>query len=107
MEPYPSNPISAHAFSRDGLHWTFSAIEPYGNTVLHTNGSTQHFATMERPKFLFADPTAPTRPTHLINGVSPVWNTTGADPCGACGHCSACKVHIGRDWTYTLARGLL
>ena len=106
MEPYPSNPISGHTFSTDGHNWTFSDVEPYSNAVQHKDGSIQHFATMERPKFLFADPTSPTRPTHLINGVSPIRNASSADPCAACGHCSACKVHKGGDWTYTLAREL-
>jgi hypothetical protein len=106
MQPYPSVAISGHAFSSDGHEWTFSDTEPYDNAVLHTNGSIQHFATMERPKFLFADSAAPTRPTHLITGVSPVWNTSNADPCAGCGHCSACKCKGGVDWTYTLARPL-
>jgi hypothetical protein len=107
MAPYPSNAISGHAFSLDGHNWTWSAVEPYDNAVPRADGTIQRFATMERPKFLYADLENPTRPTHLINGVSPFWNeSNAADPCAVCGHCSACKCHRGIDWTYTLAREL-
>jgi hypothetical protein len=105
MLPYPSNSISGHAYSRNGLDWTFSPHEPYSNVVRRADGSVQHFATMERPKLLFMDPARPFAPTHLINGVSPVW-LDGPDPCAPCGHCSACKCHRGMDWTYTLMTSL-
>lgn len=79
MAPYPSNAISGHGsctdnsfsfaltkvliyldrhctlfagFSVDGLTWHWSDVEPYNNTVPRADGSVQHFATMERPKFL-------------------------------------------------------
>ncbi len=107
MLPYPSIATSGLAFSENGLNWTFNDVEPYPSSVIRTSGALEHFATMERPKFLFADATAPERPTHLINGVSPYWNSSDPDdPCAACGHCSACKCHKGIDWTYTLARTL-
>jgi hypothetical protein len=35
------------------------------------------FATLERPKLLFADKADPLRPTHLLNGASPVWQSAG------------------------------
>ena len=59
----------------------------------------------------YADPTDPAKPTHLFNGVSPVWDAgNSSNPCwqcgGATGHCSACKCHGGVDWTYTLAQPL-
>ena len=108
MAPFPSIATSGYAFSVDGLAWTFSELEPYPSTVLRVNGTIQNFATMERPKFLFADPTAPDRPTHIINGVSPFWNASDpSNPCATCGHCSACKCKGGIDWTYTLARPLV
>ena len=53
------------------MDWTFSDTEPYSDAVLRTNGVVQHFATMERPKFVFADPGNPTKPTHLFNGTRP------------------------------------
>ena len=78
MAPYPSNAISGHGesasngdlfklwpksiapdsfrlvlagFSEDGLTWHWSNVEPYDNTV-PADGTVQHFATMERPKFI-------------------------------------------------------
>eukprot|EP00035_Acanthoeca_spectabilis_P011694 m.206085 g.206085 ORF g.206085 m.206085 type:complete len:564 (-) comp15424_c0_seq2:110-1801(-) len=105
--PYPSIAFSGHGYSRDGLTWTWSSEEVYGGEVNRVGGLSEHFATMERPKLIFADPSRPTTPTHLFNGVSPVWNGSQADPCAACGHCSRCKVTPGMDWTYTLARPLV
>jgi hypothetical protein len=106
----------------------------YSNAVERIDGELQRFATLERPKFLYADPSQPMRPTHLINGASPVWmakvggatscwpsctnatdpETNAADACGGCGWCSHCKQQWGGgkgkgpdlDWTYTLVRPL-
>eukprot|EP00040_Diaphanoeca_grandis_P031060 m.185024 g.185024 ORF g.185024 m.185024 type:complete len:459 (-) comp32214_c9_seq1:62-1438(-) len=106
--PYPSNAISGHAFSLDGVTWVWSAEEPYNNVVSKTDGTVHQYATLERPKFVFADPSNPHRPTHLFNGVSPYWNSSNAaDPCEPCIHCSRCKVTKGIDWTYTLLRTLV
>lgn len=69
----------------------------------------KNYSTMERPKLLFADEGDPLRPTHLLNGVSPVWDTGGGKPCGACGTegaCVRCKVSPHMDWTYTVVRPL-
>ena len=55
MEPYPSQSISGHAYSVDGLAWVFSTVEPYSDAVIRTDGTVQRFATMERPKFIYAD----------------------------------------------------
>jgi hypothetical protein len=116
MEAFPSNTISGLAFSESGLDWTWSEVEPYGNAVERTDGTVDHFATMERPKLLFADASNPTHPTHIINGVSPIWDTSNAtDPCHECcpapggggkTRCSCCKTYPGIDWTYTLLRPL-
>lgn len=112
MLPYPSNAISGHAYSPDGINWIFSDVEPYGNVITRIDGTKQSFATLERPKLVFADKSDPHTPTHLINGVSPVWQN-GSDPCIKCGHCSACKVAcktrgdaVDLDWTYTLMQPL-
>ena len=103
--------VSGHAFSLDGLRWTFSPHQPYSNAVSRADGSVQHFATLERPKLLFADPADPHRPTQLLNGASPVWGHNASDPCAMCGNCCHCKVtSVSRgdednvDWTYTLVR---
>ena len=66
MEAFPSNTISGHAFSVDGLAWTWSEVEPYGNAVKRTDGTTDHFATLERPKLVWGDASNPTRPTHIL-----------------------------------------
>lgn len=104
------NSISGHIFSRDLRGpWTVSPVEPYTNAVRYADGTLQMFSTMERPKLLFDDSRAP---THLINGVSPVY------PCSGCNHsvmggdappsggCCWCKVLPGHDWTYTLMQTL-
>ena len=120
FDPYPANSISGHGYSADGVHWSFSMTEPYSNVVRYADGSNHTFATLERPKLLFADPSDPKRPTHLFNGASPVWDTAAADPthpgpCAACdgGICTHCKVTskatggmADLDYTYTLARPL-
>jgi hypothetical protein len=108
-EVYPQQSISGHGFSRDGRHWTYSKTEPYTGAVARADGSVKNYATMERPKLLFADPLDPARPTHLLNGASPVWDAANAtNPCGACesAQCVKCKVSPGMDWTYTVVRPL-
>ena len=108
-DQYPAQSISGHGFSRDGHHWNYSRTEPYSGAVVRADGSVKTYATMERPKLLFADPADPLRPTHLLNGASPVWDMGNAtNPCGACetGACVKCKVSPGMDWTYTVARPL-
>ena len=72
------------------------------------DGSVKNYSTMERPKLLFADEGDPLRPTHLLNGASPVWDSGSSNPCGACetGACVKCKVSPHLDWTYTVARPL-
>lgn len=106
--PPATLPISGHGYSRDGLHWTFSRTEPYTGAVQRADGTVKNYATMERPKLLFADPNDPTRPTHLLNGASPVWDADGKNACGACetAACVKCKVSPGMDWTYTVVRPL-
>ena len=106
----PQNSISGHIFSRDLRGpWTVSPVEPYTNAVRYADGTEQMFSTMERPKLLFDGSGVP---THLINGVSPVY------PCSGCNHsamggdapvgggCCWCKILPGHDWTYTLMQPL-
>jgi len=42
-----------HAFSRDGLRWTFSDIPAYNSSVLMENGSITTFKRRERPQVTF------------------------------------------------------
>ena len=111
---YPAMSISGHGFSRDGRAWRYSSTEPYSGTVDVEGGVTRHYSTLERPKLLFADASDPLRPTHLLNGASPVWDAAAANPCGRChaadgsapGQCVKCKVTAGLDRTYTIVRPL-
>jgi hypothetical protein len=126
-DPYPAQSISGHGYSVDGFRWEWSRTEPYSGSVLRVDGSVKNFSTMERPKLLFADAGDPLRPTHLLNGASPVWDSgsgsgsggggggggggsggSGSNPCGVCetGACVKCKVSPGLDWTYTVVRPL-
>ena len=93
---------SGHAFSRDGLEWTFSNRQPYSGTVTFTDGSAPiTFSTRERPHVVFAQ--------HDLDRTTPVGVTTAVSPqqpspeCDTCRQnaCSQCKVTPGRDWTYT------
>ena len=101
----PLNSISGHLFATD-VHgpWTVSPVEPYSNIVRYTDSTEQTFATVERPKLVFNERGVP---THLINGVSPVY------PCSSCGGgppgqgwCCWCKLTAGMDYTYTLMQPL-
>jgi hypothetical protein len=60
--------ISGHSFSRDGLTWYKSCVQPYFNTANVSDGSVVQMSTRERPKLLF---NAAGEPTHLFNGVCP------------------------------------
>lgn len=82
MNPNQTMPIrvSGHAFSEDGLNWHYDADDqPYNNELLFENGTKQYFSTKERPHLVFNDEG---EPTHLINGVSPFWETSQTEgPC--------------------------
>ena len=109
---FPKLSYAGHGFSVDGHAWHFGKEEPYGGGIARADGTVKHYATLERPKLLFADPAHPLRPTHLLNGASPVWDASNnaSSPCGACrtaGQCVGCKVSPGMDWTYTVVRPLV
>ena len=52
---------------RARVKWTFSDTEPYSYVVNFTDGKSEPFSTLERPKLLF-NATAGAA-THLFNGV--------------------------------------
>lgn len=73
-----------HAFSEDGLTWTFTGTA-WSNVVHFTDGSSYPFSRRERPHVIFGDPANPFTITHLSTGVqygegSPVYSD-GEDAC--------------------------
>jgi hypothetical protein len=98
-----SNLYSGHAFSADGIEWSYSKTEPYSGTVRFTDGTSKTYATRERPHVIFdpkKDPNS-TTPVGIITAVSaqPVGPSCDACPSGAC---SQCKAVPGWDWAYTV-----
>ena len=91
---------SGHAFSVDGVKWTYDESEPIKGTVQYTNGANKTFATRERHQMVFADRNR-TTPVGITSGVSPQPLGPWCDQCSE-GACSQCKVTPGRDWTYTI-----
>jgi hypothetical protein len=73
--------VSGHYFSRDGLSWTASPFEPYGNEVHFTDGSSMLVSTRERPKLIFD---LYGEPTHLVNGVCGGSSFCAPTPCVNC-----------------------
>eukprot|EP00729_Bicosta_minor_P002782 gene2782-29663_t len=76
---------SGHAYSTDGLHWTFSTNDnaPFTGTVLFDDATSKTFATRERPQMIFdasKDPkrTMPIGMTSVEIGPTP--STKGWDP---------------------------
>jgi hypothetical protein len=90
---------SGHAFSEDGLSWSFSPTEPYNGTVFFTDGTSITFSTRERPHLVFADKNMST-PIGVVTAVS---SQPISPACAGCNHqaCSQCKVTPGRDWVFT------
>eukprot|EP01052_Picozoa_sp_SAG31_P019787 SAG31_NODE_1459_length_8254_cov_4.297854_7_plen_144_part_00 len=124
--PFMTRICTGHAYSDDGVAWTFSPTEPFGGTVHFTDESSITFSTRERPKFVYKRST----PIALITGVSASCSPPSATCCARCnrttsGHysaptCSQCKhgwQHCeggrcfggskgGMDYTYTLLEPL-
>lgn len=112
---YPPNPnqtnpelVAGHAYSPDLATWYLSPEPPFDSSITFVNGRKQYFATMERPHLVFDNGV----PTHVIHGVSPIWDQYGA-PCNVCDarpgsahSCVVCKTSEGYDWTYTLVQKL-
>ena len=112
---WPQNPnatlpvlVAGHGYSEDGINWHFGEVPPYNSWADYADGSRKMFATMERPHLVFD---AHGNPTHLLNGVSSLWDKDR--PCfqcdarpGSAHSCVVCKTSKGYDWTYTLVRPL-
>jgi hypothetical protein len=72
--------VSAHAFSADGLSWTFGdTTTPYNSSLRGADGEWRDFARRERPHLIFDEHGAP---THLLTGlvVSGHLSVTHAQP---------------------------
>jgi hypothetical protein len=115
---WPPNPnqtepmrVSGHAYSPDGLNWTFDDESPFFAVVKFDDGTQKNYSTFERPHLIFDDAG---EPTHLVNGVSPFWLGPDGHPCSLCDKragsdhsCVVCKTTKGIDWTYTLVQPLV
>ena len=62
--------ISGHSFSRDGLSWTVSPLQPYFNIANFSDGTALQMSTRERPHLIFAEDGR--TPLALSNGICPV-----------------------------------
>jgi len=63
-----STGVGGHAYSEDGLHWTFANTKAYTTTVKWTNGTSSTMHRRERPQVFFD---SNMNPTVLFNGVQP------------------------------------
>ena len=99
------NRYSGHGYSRDGLDWKYSDVEPFNGTIDFVDGSSATYSTRERPHLLFAD-TARTTPVAVTSAVSAVMVGPACDTCHLRGQCHSCKLTHGRDWTYTVLQPL-
>jgi hypothetical protein len=66
-----------HAYSRDGLSWSYSPTPPYGNVVNFTDGSTASLQRRERPHLVFD---ASGFISHLSTGAHPPPTAAKAPP---------------------------
>lgn len=58
--------VGIHAYSKDGLGWTFSTTVAFNTTVQYTDGSSSVLARRERPQIVFVDG----EPAYLTNGAT-------------------------------------
>ena len=105
--------LQGHAFSLDGVEWTFSDVQPFNGSVAFTDGTAKQFATRERPQLTFVDELHPLPGATALrttpNGLTSAVNSQPLGPwCEQCSMhaCSQCKVTAGRDWTYTIFQPL-
>lgn len=82
--------FGGHAFSRDGVSWTYSTTVPFTNYVEYIDGSSILLQRRERPHLIFDDAGYI---THLTNGVQPAPTATKAPPKG-----------FANDFTFTLVQ---
>ena len=64
--------VGRHAWSADGVTWSYSPHAAFGSTVHYTDGSSASFARRERPHLILDDQG---NPTHLVSGIQPGGST--------------------------------
>lgn len=74
--------VSTHLFSLDGKEWHRSKEEPFGHTIHYTDGTSQVYATLERP-YVVLD--RQKRPSHIILAAALEHGDEG------CAHTEDCK----------------
>ena len=72
--------FGGHAYSRDGVSWSFSSAPPYGNVVNFSDGSSVPMQRRERPHLIFDR--ASGYITHLVTAVQPPPSAAKAPPPG-------------------------
>ena len=80
--------FGGHAFSADGVVWTYSSVAPYGNSVASTDGSNVSLQRRERPHLVFDDRGYI---THLTTAAQPPPTAGKAPPSGS----------FNNDYSYT------
>jgi len=99
-----TNLVSGHAFSPDGNTWMFSSVPPYDSQLMHTDGPSTVFTSLERPHLIFDAVSG--QPTHLVLAAAPAGTTPFCSGCrpapGSSSSCVLCKLTPGIDSTYTL-----
>jgi hypothetical protein len=83
--------FGGHAFSRDGISWTYSNTVPFTNEVDYTDGDKVMLQRRERPHLIFDDKGFI---THLTNGVQPPPSSQRSPP----------SKDFQNDYTYTLVQ---
>lgn len=81
--------IGGHAFSSDGVSWTYSPVVPFNATVQYDDGGRVTFERRERPHLVFDQRGFP---SHLTSGVQPPPTASRVPPSDA----------FRNDYTYTL-----
>lgn len=82
--------FGGHAYSRDGVTWTYSDVPAFGNNVSFVGGSVISMQRRERPHIIFD---ANGYISHLVNGVQPPPTSRKSPPTGA-----------WNDFVYTLVQ---
>lgn len=81
--------FGGHAFSRDGVSWTYSSTVPFTNKVLYNDGTKVMLERRERPHFIFDSRGFI---THITHGVQPPPSESKKPP----------SSNFANDYTYTL-----